>query len=204
MNRTFGFICVVACATGASQAGFLADSMEHRSTENTGSSFEVLFEYMNTGVGTGELTITIDNTTPMAVGGFLTGIIFNIQSMDPGAAGTLASSSNPNFLNTPNANGQPFGTNFDAGAALGANWEGGGTPSFGVAIGDSATFVFSIFASDADLLTDTSFSTPGIEDPSFIVRFRGGIDSDKVPANPAPGAVALLGLGGLAASRRRR
>ena len=95
----------------------------------------------------------------------------------------------------------PFGQ-FDAGAALGANWSGGGSPLFGLAVGESGLFEFTITATDADLLSTANFYGAGDE---FAVRFRGldngGSDKLVTPA-PGTGALALLGLG--LATRRRR
>lgn len=171
------------------------------SIEGTGVSFGGMLDYSFDSGSTGTLSITISNTSNASLGGYLTGFVFNIASSDTLASATLSSASNVSFLNTGTENAAPFGI-FDAGAALGANWTGGGTPSFGLGIGQSGTFEFLINAFDANLLTSQSFVGDGSD---FAVRFRG-LDnggSDKLLA-PAPGtsAIALLGLG--LATRRRR
>ena len=102
----------------------------------------------------------------------------------------------------------PFGS-FVAGAALGGDWLGGGSPNAGIAIGASATFNFTISGSAALLGALTAEDVFNDEnDRSMVVRFRGGVGgwSDKVLgcAQPAPGAVALLGVAGMFGARRRR
>ncbi|MFO0858506.1 MAG: hypothetical protein U0640_14255 [Phycisphaerales bacterium] len=55
-----------------------------------------------------------------------------------------------------------------------------------------------------------AFSTPGLYDVTFIAWDSNGVYADSAPVTvrfdvvPAPGAAALLGLGGLLAARRRR
>lgn len=174
----------------------------------------------------GVLSITLTNTSPEANGGFITGFVFDVAGADPLGAGTLATTTNSSFLNTGNEPGNPYGT-FDAGAALGASFLGGGSPNVGIAIGASATFTFNITAFDAGSLTSASFLGTEAE-PGFIVRLRGFNNggSDKVPAwvrtptggggqgggatVPLPsaalaaGGTLLLTLGAGAMSRRRR
>jgi hypothetical protein len=107
------------------------------------------------------------------------------------------------FQFVQNESGSPFGT-FDFGAALGGDFLGGGSPTDGIAVGDSRTFAFNVTGSDADAIGAGDFVSDG-----FLVRFRGFEDdgSDKVPGRivPTPAAViaglALLGLVGI---QRRR
>jgi len=173
------------------------------SLESTGSSFMGSLEYNFSSGNTGVLTISLMNTTDAGVGGFLTGFVFNLDSADGGASIALSSASNASFLDTGVESASPFGT-YDAGAALGANWTGGGSPSAGIGTGGNATFGFTILASDASSLTASSFLTSNSD---FAVRFRGlnNGGSDKLTTVvPAPGAAALLTIGGLVAGRRRR
>ena len=155
----------------------------------------------------GVLTVDLTNDIDPGFGGFLTGFIFNVGSADNNVAATLTSTTNPFFLNAPDQNGSPFGNRYVGGAALGGNWLGGGNPMNGIGPSDSGIFTFDITAIDADSLSAASF-LQGPYDFNFLVRFRGvGPDgglSDKVPAVPAPGALALLGLGALTQRRRRR
>ncbi|MCH8211676.1 MAG: hypothetical protein IIB99_09930 [Planctomycetes bacterium] len=163
----------------------------------------------------GVLTVDLTNTTIFPVGppkkddgGFLTGFIFNIDSMDMAPSALLTSTTNAFFLDAQNQNGGPFGMPFVGGASLGGMFLDGGNPMDGLGIGESGTFTFDVTASDADSLSAADFVLTGPFDFNFIVRFRGlgkgGEFSDMVPGTPAPGALALLGLGALAQRRRRR
>ncbi len=154
----------------------------------------------------GLLTVVLNNTSDEANFGWITGFIFNYSTSDKASTAALTSATHP-FEDAPGQNGMPYGNPFMAGAALGGDWQGGGAgnPELGIGVGDTGTFSFDITATDADLLSAGSF-LQGPYDFNFIVRFLGFKDkeSDKVPAVPAPGALALLGLGALAHRRRRR
>lgn len=199
-------VAIVAAPATADIVHFTAD--QTNSTENTGVDFNGSVEYDFIGGTSGQLTISLTNTTDPVIGGFLTGFVFNINSTDPSASAVLDATSNPNFIGMQNVSGSPFGM-FDAGAAVDGNFEGGGSPADGLAIGETGTFVFDLSASDAFSLTAMSFLT-GPNEFNFIVRMRGvgvgGEDSDKVPVvvTPAPGALALLALAGVVGVRRRR
>ncbi|MEX0876042.1 MAG: hypothetical protein WD114_01165 [Phycisphaerales bacterium] len=170
---------------GTAQAGvvnIMGDSST--SNENTGASFAGTLEYTATGGSQGLLSVSITNTTAGSVGGFLTGFVFDIASMDSGASATLSSASNNNFKNTGTENAMPFGV-FDAGAAVKANWQGGGAPNKGLGIGFTGLFEFIVSASDAAALTSMDFLGEGTD---FAVRFRGLEDggSDKLLAGEQP------------------
>ncbi|MCL4220292.1 MAG: hypothetical protein KJZ65_02870 [Phycisphaerales bacterium] len=203
--RAISMSAIVAFAlAGAAQADIVNISGSvMNSTEQTGANYTGTLDYTYGGGSSGTLIVSLTNTTPGGVGGFLTGFVFNINSTDAGASAILTSTTNANFLNTGNESASPYG-NFDAGAALGANWTGGGSPADGIAVGGSATFTFAVTALDANLLSASSFMN-GPNQWNFLVRFRGLANggSDKVPGVPAPGALALLGLGAAAARRRR-
>ncbi len=150
----------------------------------------------------GKLTISLTNVAPAPNGGFLTGLAFNIVSADSGATASLFSKTNASFLGMTHVNTAPFGT-FDAGAALGGNWTGGGNPSPGIAVGSSATFVFNITASDASTRHAADFLGSGSEE--LALRFRGFENggSDKIQV-PAAGPIGLAAAGMLHAARRKR
>lgn len=194
----------VAAASGAVSADIVnIQSDSANSTEGLGT-FTGSVEYNFVADSSGILTITLNNTSNVDNGGFITGFLFNMDSAD--AVATLTSGTHPFDQATGNGlNGQPFGDPFDAGAAIGGKFEGGGNPNDGVAVGDTGIFTFDITASDAAGLSAWSFLT-GPYDFNFIVRFRGFEDggSDKVPAVPTPGALALLGTAGVLVSGRRR
>ncbi len=176
------------------------------STEATGSTYSGTLAYTHIAGSVGELTITVTNDTPALIGGRMTAIAFRFDSADGSASASLFSGTVAGMTNTGAVNGAPFGT-FLGGAGIGGQFEGGGSPSSGLAIGATATFVWTINASDAGSLTDLSFVSASTQ-PSLVARFRGLADggSDKVPGTfvPAPASAALVGFAGLFASRRRR
>jgi hypothetical protein len=155
--------------------------------------------------GTNVLIITLSNTSPVANGGFLTGVVFNIDSADAAASAVLTGTTDADFLDTGSEFAGGFGT-FDAGAALFASFLAGGSPNGGVEVGESVTLTFLVTASDRAFLTASSFINDDVNDPDFLVRFRGFEDdgSDMVPGTPGPAALSLLGVAGMLSGRRRR
>jgi len=199
---TIGMLALVGTSASAASLNISGDI--NTSNGGTGSAFAGGLEYVFDGGNTGTLSITLTNTTSASIGGFLTGFVFNIDSADAGASATLFSTTDADFLDTGAESASPFGM-FDAGAAIGANWTGGGNPAGGIAVGITESFQFTITASDAGSLDSMSFV--GLDGSDFAVRFRGlnGGGSDKLLTTiptPGTGALALLGLG--VASRRRR
>jgi hypothetical protein len=115
------------------------------------------------------IVFSVTNTTSSSVGGFFTGLVFNIGSSDSSATASLSSTSDSDFLDTGVEAANPFGT-YDAGAALKANWSGGGNPSKGIGAGLSGMFAFAITATDASSLSAMSFVGDGSD---VALRFRG-------------------------------
>jgi hypothetical protein len=200
-------VSAVALTTGnQAHAGFISiQSDSSNSTEELGS-FTGSIDYTFNSGSTGTIVISLTNTSVAANAGLITGFVFNIDSTDADATATLQTATHP-FLDTQGGNAAPFGADFDAGAALGGNFLGGGSPQNGIAVGETGTFTFQLVADDASSLTAEDF----INGPyafDFIVRFKGFANggSDKVPAMvvPEPSAVVLLGLGLLGVCRRRR
>lgn len=170
---------------------------------DSGVSFSGTIDYTANSATNGALVISLTNTS--TVGGFITGFVFNAGG--GGVTTGLTSTNFAMFQNVSNESAVPFGSSFLGGAALGANWLGGGSPNNGIGVGQTGSFVFDVNGSAAGSLNSGSFLT-GPYDFNFIVRFRGtnGPDgSSKAPAMPAPGgAMALLGAAGLVGVRRRR
>lgn len=155
--------------------------------------------------GGGVLAFTLTNTSSARNGGYLTG--FGFRLIQP-----LAASFRPDPVQLPgwmaiyDFNAPPFGM-FDAGAALGGDWTGGGAPQNGIGVGETMVFSFDVSGPWEILLgIDIAELFDQSQDHQFIARFKGfdDGDSDKVPANlPAPGAVVLAALAGAIARRRR-
>ena len=155
------------------------------------------------GYASNVLTITLTNDLASAAGGKITGLVFNI---DGNATASLASTTYASFADlgtSPSAS--PFGT-FEAGAAMGGSWTGGGSPNAGIARGATGIFTFNVTGAGAGSLTASSFITGG-NGVNFAVRFRGFDNggSDKTAGNlvPAPASLAVLGLAAVGIRRRR-
>lgn len=203
---------LAAVAAGSAFAGTstTANYVPCGSSEGSNSKgiFTSLVTYTYSGSGTSaSVSVLLTNTTLLANGGFITGLAVN---PDPGATGLVFNScTNAAFIDCGSpVTASPFG-NFVAGAALGGDWLGGGSPNAGIAVGSAATFTFTISGSAALLGAMTAEDVFNEEDDrALVVRFRGGVGgwSDKVLgcAAPAPGAVALLGVAGMFGGRRRR
>jgi hypothetical protein len=154
--------------------------------------------------GCGELVISLTNTSPEANGGYLTGLAVNFI-----AGLTVTFNADPvqlpGWVGFNSQTCSPWGV-FDAGAALGGDWSGGGDPNQGIPVGQTRSFSFSV-CGDPTLLASLGVEELFREGDhyAFAARFKGFVNggSDKVPAQlPAPGAAAVL-LGAFAGRRRR-
>ena len=158
------------------------------------------------------LDVTITNTSASANGGYITGIAFNnpsnkitnvygFDSINP----AFALIGGPDYRDDISAS--PFGT-FDIGAALGADFLGGGGPGEGIQVNGSELFQFFFTGTGLNTLNELSFTKEYSEGSSksafLLVRFKGFINegSDKVPGTtdpgvplPEPGTMLLLGIG---------
>lgn len=204
------FVAVAGVCLGAAVAS--ADSVAIQgivsaSAEQTGATYSGSLEYNFISGTTGELKVSLTNDTPASIGGFLTGFLFRADTL----TGTSLNSANPSaFLSTGAESASPFGM-FDGGAALTGSFLGGGSPTDGLAVGESGMFVFSVTSATAATISAADF-LGSLDNPGFLARFRGLADggSDKVPgggflvAVPLPGAGALAGAGLLVVGLRRR
>lgn len=191
-------------AAGAANANLVLITGDTSNSTEGFCNFDGSINYDYLGGSLGEVTFTLTNTTDPDIGGFLTGFVFNVGGHP--VALDLTSATHP-FLELSDEKAQPYGKHFVSGAALGGSWEGGGSPNAGIKVGDTGVFSFDLTSADAGVIDASTFLT-GEYDFNFVARFKGlnNGKSDKVPGGeiPAPGSVALLGLAGLTAARRRR
>lgn len=184
---------IVAAAAMTVTGAQAADSFSFGGTGSTGVSFSGMVTYDP--LAAFELTISLTNTTSAAIGGFLTGLAFDLPD---GTSIATSTSSHAGMTLVDGPNVAPFGSR-DWAAAVGGDWLGGGNPAGGVAAGTDATWTF-------DLTNAPSGLT--FADLNMVARFRGLADggSDKVPAIPEPETWAMMmaGLAMLGLVRRRR
>lgn len=209
-------LAAMTCGSIASAdvVDFIADVNSTTNSSLTGVALSGSLDYNFTSGSIGQLVISLSNTSSTSVGGYLTGLVFNINSSDSSAYASLGSTISNSFKDTGAEAANPFG-NFDAGAALGANWSGGGNPKGGIGAGESGSLTFTIFANDASMLNASSFLGDGND---IALRFRGltdggsdkllvTTDTNQVNVVPLPAPVyaggAMLGLG-LVVRRLRR
>jgi hypothetical protein len=204
----------IAASVAADSVNIFGDS----STANEGvGRFQGVLTYAyDASRGVGTLTVELTNTSSRSNGGKITGFVFNINSADSNTSAQLTSGTHHAFSqatgNGLRAGGSGFGGNqrYDAGAAIGGRFNGGGSPRGGIAAGRIGSFTFTITGSDAASLSARNFIEGGPFTFDFAVRFRGFRDgrSDKVGGMvmiplPAPLGLALAGIPVLYLARRR-
>lgn len=178
-------------------------------------SFTGTIEYLSSDANNATLEVFLTNTSPVANGGYITGVALD----DPGSFISNISSFSSSSINfqliggasfDDSVNVAPFGA-ADFGSAIGTSWLGtGGSPSQGIGVGGTESFLFGLTGSGLDGLSDSSFE-------NLIVRFRGfndrgsakvpsGCEGDCEPVVPEPATMFLLGSGllGSALARRKR
>ena len=179
------------------------------STESLGSfSGSLGVGFVSTNEAT--LTISLTNTSPVLNGGKITAFVFNNPNNAftiAFASSTLGTFATPLTAGNNQVSANPFGS-FDYGVSTGGAFGGGGSPAGGLAVGATATWVFSITGTGAGSLADDDFlealntgANSNHDEQFMAVRFKGFVNggSDKVGTNivttnvvPAPAGLILL------------
>lgn len=205
-SAAVALIAVAGIGLSSAQADIINIGSEVSASEHALGQFTGTLNYTSGGANSATIVISLTNTSALANGGYITALALWHSSNAGLSTVSFVSSNDANFggLAGP-VNGAPHG-NYAAGASTGGSWTGGGSPSAGLAVGESATFTFSVTGVGVGLLSASSFAHLNNGEWDLVIRFRGFEDggSDKVPANPTPGAAGLLAMGALAATRRRR
>ncbi len=201
-------LATVALAGSATAGLTTATYAGANGLENMGA-FTASVTYDYTSGTTASLTITLTNTTSQSYGGYITALALSSQAGSVVTSMVSSSSNSFKALVGP-VSTSPFG-DFEAGAATGGSWNGGGTPQNGIGIGQSATFTFIMSGSVVDLTmlsaSDVLRTQVGLGS-GLAVRFRGMDNggSDKVLGFfiPGPGGLVAVAMGMGVARRRRR
>lgn len=208
LRRKFVCTTTIAVASIASSANGAMSISGSNGLEGLGSfTGSMTWTYLGSGAGT--LAVSLTNTSPAGNGGRITGFAFNVVA---GVDLTLSTAPNDSWSGMSGVAASPF-PDFDFGAALDGNWEGGGSPHAGIGVGSTGAFTFDVSGDDTLLasLSDASFFDAS-NGYGFAARFRGFADggSDKVPGEvlvtPLPQTLGLAAasIAGLALLRRRK
>ena len=206
--------CVAAASAallfcGAAHADTIQIQSDNAASSNSTSfgGFTGTATYNDLGGGMAEFILSLTNTSQF--NGKLVALAFDSAAgtsgwtFDSGASSGLSG----DWGNLSGSiNTQPFGSR-SHGASTTNQWEGGGNPNTGLAVGETGTWVFT--GSGGASVSATDFLSPN-GGQNLVIRFRGFDNeaSDKLPAievpgNPVPGIGGLAALGGLAVVRRQ-
>lgn len=194
------FLFYLGISLGGIGFGTPIDIYSNPGIEGLGS-FEGSVDYSyDDAADIGQLIIELTNTSPVDNEGDITGLAFLFP--DGYSLDVSGSSSAPSGFELlySDVSASPF-EDYDAGAAVGGSWLGGGKPQSGIGAGETATFYFNLTGTGISELGATSFAS---NNDFVAVRFRGFSDggSDKVTGGggggaqvPEPATIFLLGSG---------
>lgn len=190
--RTFStapFLLALAAAVSATNAATVKLEST-KGLEGLGAyTADISYDYG--GSSTAKLTLSVTNTSISSNSGYLTAIAFGGFSSLPFTISSTTAAKNFSYIGSKSGkstvSASPFG-DFALGFSTSkSSWLGGGTPSLGLAPGQTGTFTLNLTGSKSTL---SSFSVESFlggknTDELFVARFRGFTDggSDKVAAD---------------------
>jgi hypothetical protein len=210
----------------ATLLGFVAGDAkaDHVSIAGTGTVGDFTGDLSYSG---GIITLVLNNTSPMAHGGFITGVALNNPAVTHMNITGISASTAPNatfsLIGGPSFDDSipvsPFGAD-DFGSAIGGDWLGGGNPTTGIPTGPAGTpgtgtFTWTVTGDISSLSAAAIANALNDDGNLLVVRFKGfdPDNSDKVPVDtinnirttpvPAPPALVLgfIGAAGLFGKR---
>jgi len=200
-HKTFTVLALAACASAAS-----ANRVDLLMFENAGGVDPLIVDLWVDVIDQGSTVDFVFHND--STDGVVAAIYFESNGVSTGlmANGALGATSGIVNFDTPASPGSPPGSISGFGGTWGGNLFAADAdspaPTNGIGVGETLTISFDLLGSYGDVLGALQNPDTGFRIAQHATSF--GQNSIWTTTVPAPGAAALLGLGGLIAGRRRR